>query len=195
MVWSKCVIGECRREMGHTHRGTELLVFDSCIDGIDLWLCLNVAKSLTLRFSDPSFWSFFLCMMHYSTSSVSVCLHMQVFQQALHRQPNTAAQYLQQMYAAQQQHLMLQTAALQQQHSLSTAQLQSLAAVQQVSKRSSRKRIILTAYRWCCYCWPPEISLSWLSFLPCDRPVLQLAGKARHRTALHPSKLDLLRLR
>ena len=42
---------------------------------------------------------------------------LQVIQQALHRQPNTAAQYLQQMYAAQQQHLM---------HSLSTAQLQSL---------------------------------------------------------------------
>lgn len=57
-----------------------------------------------------------------------------MFQQALHRQPNTAAQYLQQMYAAQQQHLMLQTAALQQQHSLSTAQLQSLAAVQQVGQ-------------------------------------------------------------
>lgn len=55
----------------------------------------------------------------------------QVIQQALHRQPNTAAQYLQQMYAAQQQHLMLQTAALQQQH-LTSAQLQSLAAVQQV---------------------------------------------------------------
>lgn len=55
----------------------------------------------------------------------------QVIQQALHRPPSTAAQYLQQMYAAQQQHLMLQTAALQQQH-LSSAQLQSLAAVQQV---------------------------------------------------------------
>ena len=54
-----------------------------------------------------------------------------MIQQALHRQPSTAAQYLQQMYAAQQQHLMLQTAALQQQH-LSSAQLQSLAAVQQV---------------------------------------------------------------
>ncbi|XP_060615120.2 polyhomeotic-like protein 2 isoform X2 [Anolis sagrei] len=39
---------------------------------------------------------------------------VQVIQQALHRQPSTAAQYLQQMYAAQQQHLMLQTAALQQ---------------------------------------------------------------------------------
>lgn len=57
--------------------------------------------------------------------------HKKVIQQALHRQPNTAAQYLQQMYAAQQQHLMLQTAALQQQH-LTSAQLQSLAAVQQV---------------------------------------------------------------
>uniref|UniRef100_A0A1A8BDU4 Polyhomeotic-like 2a n=3 Tax=Nothobranchius TaxID=28779 RepID=A0A1A8BDU4_NOTKA len=63
---------------------------------------------------------------------------VQVFQQALHRQPNTAAQYLQQMYAAQQQHLMLQTAALQQ-HSLSTAQLQSLAAVQQASITASRQ--------------------------------------------------------
>ncbi|XP_054906063.1 polyhomeotic-like protein 2b isoform X2 [Poeciliopsis prolifica] len=63
---------------------------------------------------------------------------VQVFQQALHRQPNTAAQYLQQMYAAQQQHLMLQTAALQQ-HSLSTAQLQSLAAVQQASIAAGRQ--------------------------------------------------------
>ncbi|XP_068561503.1 polyhomeotic-like protein 2b isoform X2 [Cebidichthys violaceus] len=63
---------------------------------------------------------------------------VQVFQQALHR-PNTAAQYLQQMYAAQQQHLMLQTAALQQQHNLSTAQLQSLAAVQQASIAAGRQ--------------------------------------------------------
>lgn len=62
----------------------------------------------------------------------------QVIQQALHRQPSTAAQYLQQMYAAQQQHLMLQTAALQQQH-LSSAQLQSLAAVQQVRPRMPPK--------------------------------------------------------
>ncbi|XP_042582396.1 polyhomeotic-like protein 2 isoform X1 [Cyprinus carpio] len=63
---------------------------------------------------------------------------VQVIQQALHRQPSTAAQYLQQMYAAQQQHLMLQTAALQQQH-LSTAQLQSLAAVQQASLAAGRQ--------------------------------------------------------
>ncbi|XP_041807177.1 polyhomeotic-like protein 2b [Chelmon rostratus] len=62
---------------------------------------------------------------------------VQVFQQALHRQPNTAAQYLQQMYAAQQQHLMLQTAALQQQHSLSTAQLQSLQASIAAGRQSS----------------------------------------------------------
>ncbi|XP_053516356.1 polyhomeotic-like protein 2 isoform X2 [Artibeus jamaicensis] len=62
---------------------------------------------------------------------------VQVIQQALHRQPSTAAQYLQQMYAAQQQHLMLQTAALQQQH-LSSAQLQSLAAVQQASLVANR---------------------------------------------------------
>uniref|UniRef100_A0AAX7V7D2 Polyhomeotic homolog 2b (Drosophila) n=1 Tax=Astatotilapia calliptera TaxID=8154 RepID=A0AAX7V7D2_ASTCA len=61
------------------------------------------------------------------------CFYLQVFQQALHRQPNTAAQYLQQMYAAQQQHLMLQTAALQQQHSL------SLAAVQQASIAAGRQ--------------------------------------------------------
>ncbi|XP_072897759.1 polyhomeotic-like protein 3 [Hemitrygon akajei] len=61
---------------------------------------------------------------------------VQVIQQALHRQPSTAAQYLQQMYAAQQQHLMLQTAALQQQH-LSSTQLQSLAAVQQATGRQS----------------------------------------------------------
>ncbi|XP_018430075.1 PREDICTED: polyhomeotic-like protein 2 [Nanorana parkeri] len=57
---------------------------------------------------------------------------LQVIQQALSRQPNTAAQYLQQMYAAQQQHLMLQSAALQQQH-LTSAQLQSLASAQQVT--------------------------------------------------------------
>uniref|UniRef100_A0A3B3SDH6 Polyhomeotic homolog 2a (Drosophila) n=1 Tax=Paramormyrops kingsleyae TaxID=1676925 RepID=A0A3B3SDH6_9TELE len=63
-----------------------------------------------------------------------------VIQQALHRQPSTAAQYLQQMYAAQQQHLMLQTAALQQQH-LSSAQLQSLAAVQQASIVAGRQSV------------------------------------------------------
>ncbi|XP_007902041.1 polyhomeotic-like protein 3 [Callorhinchus milii] len=63
---------------------------------------------------------------------------VQVIQQALHRQPSTPAQYLQQMYAAQQQHIMLQTAALQQQH-LSSSQLQSLAAVQQGSMPAGRQ--------------------------------------------------------
>ncbi|XP_070615089.1 polyhomeotic-like protein 2 isoform X2 [Erythrolamprus reginae] len=65
---------------------------------------------------------------------------VQVIQQALHRQPNTAAQYLQQMYAAQQQHLMLQTAALQQQH-LGNSQLQSLAAIQQASLAANRQGV------------------------------------------------------
>ncbi|XP_033960654.1 polyhomeotic-like protein 3 isoform X3 [Pseudochaenichthys georgianus] len=54
---------------------------------------------------------------------------VQVIQQAIHRPQSMAAQYLQQMYAAQQQHLMLQTAALQQ-HS---PHLQSLATIQQAS--------------------------------------------------------------
>ncbi|XP_019358824.1 PREDICTED: polyhomeotic-like protein 3 isoform X2 [Gavialis gangeticus] len=61
---------------------------------------------------------------------------VQVIQQALHRPPSSAAQYLQQMYAAQQQHLMLQTAALQQQH-LSSTQFQSLAAVPQINLSTS----------------------------------------------------------
>ncbi|XP_072789689.1 polyhomeotic-like protein 3 isoform X3 [Taeniopygia guttata] len=61
---------------------------------------------------------------------------VQVIQQALHRPPSSAAQYLQQMYAAQQQHLMLQTAALQQQH-LSSTQFQSLATVPQINLSTS----------------------------------------------------------
>lgn len=65
---------------------------------------------------------------------------VQVIQQALQRPSSSAAQYLQQMYAAQQQHIMLQTAALQQQH-IGSTQLQSLAAIHQASlsggKRSS----------------------------------------------------------
>ncbi|XP_042313426.1 LOW QUALITY PROTEIN: polyhomeotic-like protein 3 [Sceloporus undulatus] len=63
---------------------------------------------------------------------------VQVIQQALHRPPSSAAQYLQQMYAAQQQHLMLQTAALQQQH-LSSAQFQSLASVPQTNLSGGRQ--------------------------------------------------------
>ncbi|XP_062329623.1 LOW QUALITY PROTEIN: polyhomeotic-like protein 2b [Osmerus eperlanus] len=67
-------------------------------------------------------------------SGISDRQTVQVIQQALHRGPSSAAQYLQQMYAAQQQHLMLQTAALQQQHSL-----QSLAAAQQASLAAGRQ--------------------------------------------------------
>ncbi|XP_048362087.1 polyhomeotic-like protein 3 isoform X2 [Sphaerodactylus townsendi] len=63
---------------------------------------------------------------------------VQVIQQALHRPPSSAAQYLQQMYAAQQQHLMLQTAALQQQH-LSSTQFQSLASVPQANLSGGRQ--------------------------------------------------------
>ncbi|XP_044146695.1 polyhomeotic-like protein 3 isoform X1 [Bufo gargarizans] len=63
---------------------------------------------------------------------------VQVIQQTLNRPPSSAAQYLQQMYAAQQQHLMLQTAALQQQH-LSSTQLQSLASVQQAGLSGDRR--------------------------------------------------------
>ncbi|XP_008274011.1 polyhomeotic-like protein 3 [Stegastes partitus] len=56
---------------------------------------------------------------------------VQVIQHAIHRPQSMAAQYLHQMYAAQQQHLMLQTAALQQhQH---PSHLQSLATIQQAS--------------------------------------------------------------
>lgn len=104
---------------------------------------------------------------------------MQVFQQALHRQPNTAAQYLQQMYAAQQQHLMLQTAALQQQHSLSTAQLQSLAAVQQVSKWLLNERIILTVERLLYYHWPL---------------VRHVLGNAKYMSLLPPLALSCLEI-
>ncbi|XP_072264187.1 polyhomeotic-like protein 3 isoform X3 [Pyxicephalus adspersus] len=69
---------------------------------------------------------------------------VQVIQQALNRPPSSAAQYLQQMYAAQQQHLMLQTAALQQQH-LSSAQLQSLASVQQAGVSGDRQSVSPTS--------------------------------------------------
>ncbi|XP_034559922.1 polyhomeotic-like protein 3 isoform X2 [Notolabrus celidotus] len=55
---------------------------------------------------------------------------VQVIQHAIHRPQSMAAQYLHQMYAAQQQHLMLQTAALQQHQQ--SPHLQSL-AIQQAS--------------------------------------------------------------
>nr|XP_046264855.1 polyhomeotic-like protein 3 isoform X2 [Scatophagus argus] len=73
------------------------------------------------------------------TGAPSTCLSIispdrqavQMIQHAIHRPQSMAAQYLHQMYAAQQQHLMLQTAALQQhQHN---PHLQSLATIQQAS--------------------------------------------------------------
>nr|XP_019962246.1 PREDICTED: polyhomeotic-like protein 3 isoform X2 [Paralichthys olivaceus] len=63
------------------------------------------------------------------SSSCTTCT--QVIQHAIHRPQSMAAQYLHQMYAAQQQHLMLQTAALQQHQQ--SPQLQSLATIQQAS--------------------------------------------------------------
>ncbi|KAM9789573.1 polyhomeotic-like protein 3 [Neosynchiropus ocellatus] len=71
------------------------------------------------------------------TSSASLSLlppdrqAVQVIQHAVHRPQSMTAQYLHQMYAAQQHHIMLQTAALQQhQHQ---PHLQSLASIQQAS--------------------------------------------------------------
>ncbi|XP_061587950.1 polyhomeotic-like protein 3 [Cololabis saira] len=55
----------------------------------------------------------------------------QVIQHALHRPQSMAAQYLHQIYAAQQEHFMLQTAALQQHQQPS--HLQTLATIQQAS--------------------------------------------------------------
>lgn len=108
------------------------------------------------------------------------------------------------MYAAQQQHLMLQTAALQQQHGLSTAQLQSLAAVQQVSKRSPNVihslslqtviAVIVDLLQDTFHKFYITLSVFPVCFLTYDRPVLQLAGKALHKMVLHLNKQDLLRL-
>ncbi|XP_061100069.1 polyhomeotic-like protein 3 isoform X2 [Conger conger] len=56
---------------------------------------------------------------------------VQVIQQAIQRPQSMAAQYLQQMYAAQRQHLLLQTAALQQQQSLATVQQTTLSGSRQ----------------------------------------------------------------
>uniref|UniRef100_UPI00358E4685 polyhomeotic-like protein 3 isoform X2 n=1 Tax=Myxine glutinosa TaxID=7769 RepID=UPI00358E4685 len=95
---------------------------------------------------------------------------VQVLQQALQRQPSTAAQYLQHMYVAQQQHLLLHTAALHQpqlppqntqhapgsQHAQSTtsqlsstqlpqltsSQLQQLASVQQINLTSASPQLL-----------------------------------------------------
>ncbi|KAM4694045.1 polyhomeotic-like protein 3 [Discoglossus pictus] len=84
---------------------------------------------------------------------------VQVIQQALNRPPSSAAQYLQQMYAAQQQHLMLQTAALQQQH-LSSTQLQSLASVQQANVSGDRQSVSPTTSSQQSNVTQPSINIS-----------------------------------
>ncbi|XP_051554447.1 polyhomeotic-like protein 3 isoform X2 [Myxocyprinus asiaticus] len=63
----------------------------------------------------------------------------QVIQQTLHRPQSMTAQYLQQMYAAQQQHILLQTAALQQQHQQNLTATQILANAQQASQTNGRQ--------------------------------------------------------
>ncbi|XP_069474658.1 polyhomeotic-like protein 3 isoform X2 [Ambystoma mexicanum] len=77
------------------------------------------------------------------TQPISLCSGgerqtIQVIQQALHRPSNSAAQYLQQMYAAQQQHIMLQSAAVQPPH-IGCTPLQSLAAIQQAGLSGGRR--------------------------------------------------------
>ncbi|XP_051984846.1 polyhomeotic-like protein 3 isoform X1 [Xyrauchen texanus] len=63
----------------------------------------------------------------------------QVIQQTLHRPQSMTAQYLQQMYAAQQQHILLQTAALQQHHQQNLTATQILANAQQASHTNGRQ--------------------------------------------------------
>ncbi|MGH0153672.1 UNVERIFIED_CONTAM: hypothetical protein FKN15_025516 [Acipenser sinensis] len=99
---------------------------------------------------------------------------VQVIQQAIHRPPSMAAQYLQQMYAAQQQHLMLRTAALQQQqHHLSSSQLQSLAAVQQATLSGKRQASSPTASV------TQQSSVSQTSINLSTSPVVQLISRSQ----------------
>ncbi|XP_053293900.1 polyhomeotic-like protein 3 [Pleuronectes platessa] len=95
---------------------------------------------------------------------------VQVIQHAIHRPQSMAAQYLHQMYAAQQQHLMLQTAALQQhQHS---PQLQSLATIQQGSACQRRPPTPSTG----CLVQPAGVSQSSIT-LPASPVTAQLIGR------------------
>ncbi|XP_043108981.1 polyhomeotic-like protein 3 isoform X2 [Puntigrus tetrazona] len=64
---------------------------------------------------------------------------VQVIQQTLHRPQSMTAQYLQQMYAAQQQHILLQTAALQQQHQQNLTATQILTTAEQVAQTNGRQ--------------------------------------------------------
>ncbi|KTF85994.1 hypothetical protein cypCar_00009356 [Cyprinus carpio] len=62
---------------------------------------------------------------------------VQLIQQTLHRPQSMTAQYLQQMYAAQQQHILLQTAALQQQHQQNLTATQILTTTEQITMPTS----------------------------------------------------------
>ncbi|KAK2900743.1 hypothetical protein Q8A67_008858 [Cirrhinus molitorella] len=64
---------------------------------------------------------------------------VQVIQQTLHRPQSMTAQYLQQMYAAQQQHILLQTAALQQQHQQNLTATQILTTTEQATPTNGRQ--------------------------------------------------------
>ncbi|KAA0719414.1 Polyhomeotic-like protein 3 [Triplophysa tibetana] len=70
---------------------------------------------------------------------------VQVIQQTLHRPQSMTAQYLQQMYAAQQQHILLQTAAFQQQHQQNLTAAQILSTTQQASQTNGRQPTSCTA--------------------------------------------------
>uniref|UniRef100_A0A3Q1FL22 Polyhomeotic homolog 3 n=1 Tax=Acanthochromis polyacanthus TaxID=80966 RepID=A0A3Q1FL22_9TELE len=94
---------------------------------------------------------------------------VQVMQHAIHRPQSMAAQYLHQMYAAQQQHLMLQTAALQQhQH---PSHLQSLATIQQLPSSSSGSLV-----------QPAGVSQNSIT-LPASPVTAQLIGQTQASTA------------
>lgn len=64
---------------------------------------------------------------------------VQLIQQTSHRPQSMTAQYLQQMYAAQQQHILLQTAALQQQHQQNLTATQILTTTEQAAQTNDRK--------------------------------------------------------
>ncbi|XP_040027554.2 polyhomeotic-like protein 3 isoform X1 [Gasterosteus aculeatus] len=107
-----------------------------------------------------------------SLSIISPDRHaVQVIQHAIHRPQSMAAQYLHQMYAAQQQHLMLQTAALQHQHS---PHLQSLATIQQasVSQRQSGGGVVHQ---------PPGVPQNSIT-LPASPVTAQLIGRTQTST-------------
>ncbi|MFT7808230.1 polyhomeotic-like protein 3 isoform X3 [Arapaima gigas] len=95
---------------------------------------------------------------------------VQVIQQAVQRPQSMAAQYLQQMYTAQQQHLMLQTATLQQQQHLPSVQQATLPRSRQSPSSSPTPSDSI----------PPSPGSSQSSMsLPTSGVVPQLAGRTQ----------------